>query len=582
MLLKNMKFFTKNMLFSVVGVVLVGVLLIGISYFIQGELLKNQLKHQSEEITASWMNKIDLEKVEKASQTEDIKSAEHTELTSLFDTLNEYNPNIAQGYIFGTEISGENGNETSLIAYSTPLWEMLKEAEMNVGDMYPQPDVVVEGIKKLKEKNEVQFSDIYSEDLGTWMTILTPITNSKGEVYAYFGVDVDASNVAAGQKDLLIKTGTALVIILLILIIAQYLLLRTSLKPLNDLMKGIEEASKGNLSIELKESEDELGQINAKFNGMLSVLRSMVTGIRKTSSEVAENSEGLYASFESTSNASQNITNSVESVQDLLKTQSISIGESAVSLEHISNEINSIATSTNEVYTLSEDVTKLSDMGKKSTGQVVGQMEKINTNVSHSNESIEELVIASDKIKDILEVITSIANDTNLLALNASIEAARAGEHGKGFAVVANEVKKLSEQSANSVKSIRTLIENVKEQVNKVVGSMKIIKDDVIEGIEITENTNEVFGKIYDSILEVSTKLEIVSSSSQQISAGIEESTASVVDLSSNAESITRGYDTIVDNVLEQEASFRSITDSVSHLKETSKELENLSEKFTV
>ncbi|GMB09237.1 methyl-accepting chemotaxis protein [Thermolongibacillus altinsuensis] len=581
-MLKNMKFFTKNMLFSIVSVVIVGVSLIGMSYIIQGNLLENQLKQQSEEITKAWMKKIDPDKVEKASKTEDIKSKEHQELTNLFDELSEYNPNIAQGYIFGTELAGKNGNETSLVAYPTKIWEMLQDAGLKVGDMYAQPDVVVDAIKKLKKEKKVQFTKVYKDDIGTWITILYPITNSKGEVFAYFGVDIDASNIAEGQKELLFKSGISLIVILMLLIAGQYLLLKVSLKPLTNLMEGIEEASKGNLNISVKEGKDELGQVNQKFNGMIHVLKGMVSRIRHTSKEVAENSERLYASFETSYKATNNITNSVEMVQELLKQQAKSINESAVAMEQISKEITSIANYTNEVYELSEEVTKLSEKGKKSTGTVVEQMEKINHNVENSNQAINELVTVSDEIQEILQVITNIANNTNLLALNASIEAARAGEHGKGFAVVANEVKKLSEQSASSVEGIQKLIDKVKEQVNKVVDSMEIIKNNVNEGIEITESTNEVFGKIYESILEVANKLQVVSASSQQISAGVEESTAMIVELSSNAENITKGYDDIVENIQEQEASFENIKETVSYLKETSKELEKLSEQFNI
>lgn len=577
-----MNFFTKNMLFSIVSVVIVGVSLVGMGYIIQGNLLENQLKQQSEEITKSWMKKIDVDKVEQASKTENIKSKEHQELTTLLDQLSEYNPNIAQGYIFGTELAGKNGNKTSIVANPTGIWEMLQESGLKVGDMYAQPDVVVEAIKKLKNEKKVQFTKIYKDDLGTWMTILHPIINSKGEVFAYFGVDIDASNIEEGQKDLLFKSGISLVVILMLLIVGQYLLLKVSLKPLTNLMQGIEEASKGNLNISVKEGKDELGQVNQKFNGMINVIKGTVSRIRHTSKEIAENSERLYASFETSYKAANNITNSVEMVQELLERQAKSINESSVAVEQISKEVISIANYTNEVYELSEGVTLLSENGKKSTDKVVEQMEKINHNVENSDKAINELVTVSDEIQEILQVITSISNNTNLLALNASIEAARAGEHGKGFAVVANEVKKLSEQSANSVESIQKLIDKVKEQINKVVDSMEIIKNDVSEGIEITESTNEVFGKIYESILEVAKKLQVVSSSSQQISAGVEESTAMIVELSSNAENITKRYDDIVENIHEQEASFENIRETVGYLTETSKELKKLSDQFNI
>lgn len=570
------------MIFSISGVVLIGILLIGISYFIQGKLLTDQLKSQSKEISSSWIKKMDFNTIEKASKLEDITSPEHKELTMLFDKLIEYNPNISQGYIFGTELSGKKGNETSLVSYPTSIWQALQKNGLKVGDMYEQPPVIVDAIKKLKNEKKLQFTTIYKDKLGTWITVLYPITNSNGEVYAYFGVDVDAKNVAKGQNELLIKTSIALLIILILLIFLQYLLLKNSLKPLTNLMSGIDEASQGNLNINLVVRGDEIGQVNKKFNSMINILKGMVTSIRKTSREVDEDADGLYASFEASYEASSNISSSVEGVQELLKSQTLSIRESAVSMEHISQEITSIADSTNEVYKLSENVNDLSEEGKQSTDKVVEQMKRINRNVDNSRISIKELVDASDEISNILQVITNIAHETNLLALNASIEAARVGEHGKGFAVVANEVKKLSEQSSDSVDSIKKVIDNVKNQVEKVFGSMEIIKDDVNEGIQVTETTSEVFGKIYLSIQEVADKLQAVSNSSQQISAGIEESTASIVEISSNTENITNGYDTIVENIQEQEASFKSIKEMATNLNKTSKILAELSDQFTV
>lgn len=577
---KNMTFFKKNMLTTVTGIILICVFLIGISYFIQGSLLKDQLRSQTKAISESWYEKLDGKVIEDLAKDKNINSKNHRAYTDMFNKMSEYNPSVAQGYIFGAELDGEKGNETSLIAFNTSVWKAFNDDGLKAGDMYEQPDVVVDALKKLKETQKPQFTDVYDDDYGTWLTIMYPIFNSDHELFAYYAIDVDASSIEKGQKDLVKMSVVALLVLLILFIFAQYILIKRNLKPLQYLLVGINKASNGELKSNLPEGKDELGMVNASFNNMIKALTNMVNSVSDSASTLKIGSSKLENTFKTTLDSSEKITDSVNNMDVTLKGQEVSIEEAAYSMEDISKQVQDIASNVTDVYKYSEEIISHTENGKVLTEKVSSQMTSINKDVEESNRTIEMLVKLSDEIGSILTVISSISNDTNLLALNASIEAARAGEHGKGFAVVAQEVKKLSEQSSESAEDIRELVTRVQDSVKEAAFAMSHIKNEVSTGRSLTQETSELFNKIFNYNDDISAKLQSVSGSAEEISAGVEETTAMIVTLSSNAKDISNSYNTIVENVENQRTTLGTIGTMSEQLKNTSEQLEDVISQF--
>lgn len=577
---KNMKFFTKNILMSLTGIVLVGLLLISINYFIQGNLLKEQLRDQTREISESWYKKIDGEEIEKLSTNKDLNSKMHKKYTDMFNKMSEYNPIVAQGYVYGTELSGAKKNETSLISFDDTIWEMFLGEGLEVGSMYEQPDLVVKGVSAMKETREPQFTEIYEDDYGTWLTFMYPIFNDDKKLIAYYAIDVDASSVGEGQAGLLKWSSVLLTALLLVVMSFQYITLRKQLKPLTYLLEGIDKTSKGDFNSVLPEGNDELGNVNRKFNEMISSLGNMLDGVQSTSKDVMKHSDKLDSSINENNKYSEKINASINTMKSNLSLQKASINEAFCSMEVVSEQIHNIANNANEVYKYSEEVLSHSETGKDLTEKVVSQMEHINKDVELSNKSINDLVKLSDDIGTILEVINNISSSTNLLALNASIEAARAGDAGKGFAIVAQEVKKLSEQSSKSTDDIRELINRVREAVNLTEEYMIRIKKEVISGKTLTVETNETFNNIYQHNVAITTKLQDISASSEEISASTEQSTAMIGTISSNAEENLSGYEEIVNSVKNQKTTFDDLSNMSLNLKESSQQLNNLVNKF--
>lgn len=577
---KNMTFFKKSMVSTASGIILVSVFLIGVSYFIQGSLLKDQLRSQTKAISESWYEQMHGAEIEELAKDTDIKGNTHVEYTDMFNKMSEYNPSVAQGYIFGTELGGDKGNETSLITFGTGLWDAFISEGMAVGDMYEQPDLVVDGIKKLKETKEPQFTEIYKDEFGTWLTFMYPILDSNNELFAYYAIDVDASGIAKGQMALLKMSLIVLGVILVLFIVAQYFIVKQQLKPLQFLLVGINKASNGELKSDLPEGKDELGTVNSSFNNMVNSLIHMVKGVSNSAATLKTGAEELDNTFNATYESSEKITDSVNNMKVTLKGQETSIEEAAYSMEDMSKQVQEIASNVADVYKYSEEVISYTENGKVLTEKVSNQMASIKNDVEESNRTIENLVQLSDEIGTILTVINSISSNTNLLALNASIEAARAGEHGKGFAVVAQEVKKLSEQSAQSTEDIRELVNRVRTSVKEAETVMSGIQDEVSTGRLLTLETSEMFNKILDFNTDISAKLQNVSSSSEEISAGVEETTAMIVTLSSSAKEIIGGYEVIVGNVENQQTALGTIGDMSKQLKDTSEQLEEVISKF--
>ena len=124
-------------------------------------------------------------------------------LTKTFDDLSLTHPNIAQGYIFGPELEG--GNQTSIIAMPTAVLDMFAEEDLNLGDLYEQPDIHADAVRDA-ENEKIVYTKAYTDNYGTWITVLHPFQDASGEIFAYMGIDVDASLIASGKQELITNT----------------------------------------------------------------------------------------------------------------------------------------------------------------------------------------------------------------------------------------------------------------------------------------------------------------------------------------------------------------------------------------
>lgn len=309
-------------------------------------------------------------------------------------------------------------------------------------------------------------------------------------------------------------------------------------------------------------------------------LKEVLNNLKSTSNRVVETSQNLAANVAHTIMESDHITEKMEEVAQGTEQQSLSSKESATAMDEMAIGIQKVAEAANVVSEQSKATVMEARNGEKAIDGAVKQMDLISHSVRNLSSTIALLVEKSKQIDEILKVITTISNQTNLLALNAAIEAARAGEHGKGFAVVADEVRKLAEQSRISAKEITELIREIQDDTDKAVEAMKIGTKDVENGLEIVHHTGVSFRNIVAASETVAVQIEEMSSIAEQMSASSEEVTASVDEVARIASTNAESTQSVAQSTKKQVEAFKGISDVSTNLKLLAVELQDLIHKF--
>ncbi|WP_234340145.1 methyl-accepting chemotaxis protein [Gorillibacterium timonense] len=570
------------MLITSLFIFVTGIVLISYSYLLQGNVMMKQLESESQKTMEAFVKSVSPEDVASAKNTPDPSAPVQKKLTQLFDQLSATHPNIAQGYIFGADLDDSNKSGTSMISFPTALLDAFATENMKLGDMYEQPKIHADGVREMQRTKKLSFTKIYKDSFGSWLTVLYPYQNEKGEVYAYVGMDVDASLVLSGKRELLVKTSIALLVTLLVVIALQYLANRRTFAPVKDLMRALERLSTGDFYVRLRESGDELGQVNARFNQTVEHIGNLVTTIKGVSIESANQSQQMFSTVEMGNKSTGELTTHIEQMMDRISQQSVAITESATSLEEIATGVQTIAGNTSQLSETSTQMMLQSEKGNHNVEQVIEQMNSIHDSVKSSVVLMEKLQRRSEEIGEIVQVITQISAQTSLLSLNASIEAARAGENGRGFAVVANEVKKLSEESKKSAEQIVELVAHIRKETKQAVESIVEGERNVESGMEIVKETGVLFNEILAATDQVTTQAQEVSAATEEMVAVTEQISASFQELSGLADQNASLSDDMKGQAYEQQEAFAQIVDSADHLNRISDQLKDLVKDLAV
>ncbi|MEK3996402.1 methyl-accepting chemotaxis protein [Psychrobacillus sp. FSL K6-2365] len=436
------------------------------------------------------------------------------------------------------------------------------------------------------------YTDIVEDEVyGEYLSSYAPLKNEAGETIGIVAVDISAADVQViQQKSLKESVPFSLIMVILLGAIISFILFRyigNALKPLTKMQGASSSIANGDLqgaeeilkTVSLKQN-NEISDFAKSFRKSIGQLSSILTNMNGTAGSLLKVSDELEEVMKSVRTSNDEISESIYKIASGSEVQKTNNDEALTAMEEMTIGIQRIADSSTSVATSSSDMTELVTTSATNSKSVVQQIKNVEASVLATEKHVKDLGDKYHSIEEMVSVITGIADQTNLLALNAAIEAARAGEAGKGFAIVADEVRKLAEMSRNSAEEIRNHIQGFQTVTVQALEEMAKSAEDVQNGSLAVEEIGNDLNKVLKSVLHVNEEVQDVSAVTEQMSASSEEVLASMEQVAAIVNEAVEQTKTVAISADYQVSTVENLDKTIQTLQQSADELQKAISQF--
>ncbi|MFQ2503064.1 methyl-accepting chemotaxis protein [Aeromonas caviae] len=373
--------------------------------------------------------------------------------------------------------------------------------------------------------------------MGEGVTLYTTLSKSVGDLIRInhgYSVGSRAEVIAAFDSAKLSVT-LALVIGLALVVALSVVLTRQIRDPLIMLARQAQRIASGDLGRgELQEwvrgnrfNRDELGQLGSAIDRMQGALAELVSEISGSVSQLSSAVEEVSAISEQSAKG--------------MASQQGEVSQVATAMNEMQSTVNEVARNTTDAMGAAKQASRTSTQGNQVVRSAIGSIEQVSRQIEQAGSVVQQLETDSASISMVLDVIRGIAEQTNLLALNAAIEAARAGEQGRGFAVVADEVRSLAQRTQASTAEISKMIEVLQERTAEAGRAMQLSRQQMQESVELAREAGSSIDSINGAVTQITDMNTLIATATEQQNAVTEELNRSIVKIHTAADENAQG-----------------------------------------
>lgn len=366
------------------------------------------------------------------------------------------------------------------------------------------------------------------------------------------------------------------VLVAVLSVVMAYITSRSITKPINLVMNHMQTIAGGDLRVKPLPitAEDEIGQLAVAMNTMQDILKKTMHKILEDSETLTAHSEELNQAAFEVKSGSEQVATTMQELATGTETQANTASSLSIVMGNFTKKVRDTNKSGEQISKTSEKVLEMTTEGSQLMEASNQQMQKIDSIVQDAVDKMAILDNQTKEISDLVSIIQTVADQTNLLALNAAIEAARAGEHGRGFAVVADEVRKLAEQVAVSITDITGFVITIQAESKKVSDSLQSGYIEVEEGTAQIKTTGQTFNKISQSVTSMVNEIQSISGNLESIAANSEIMNGSIEEIAAVSQESAAGVE-------ETSAASQQISSSMEEVSGNSEHLASLAEDLS-